>query len=82
MSLIGVRVRYFALFREQRGCAQELLRVEPCTAASLYSDLAAKHGFTLDSGLVRAAVNEAFAPIDTILKDGDEVVFVPPVAGG
>ena len=82
MSSIGVRVRYFALFREQRGLAEELLQVEPCTAASLYAGLASEHGFTLDPGLVRAAVNEAFAPMSTVLQDGDEVVFVPPVAGG
>ena len=29
-----------------------------------------------------AAVNRSYAPFDTPLRDGDEVVFVPPVSGG
>jgi molybdopterin converting factor small subunit len=29
-----------------------------------------------------AAVNRRYAPFDTTLADGDELVFVPPVSGG
>ncbi len=29
-----------------------------------------------------AAVNRTYAPFDTPLRDGDELVFVPPVSGG
>jgi molybdopterin converting factor subunit 1 len=28
------------------------------------------------------AVNEAYATPDTVLRDGDELAFIPPVAGG
>jgi molybdopterin converting factor small subunit len=27
-------------------------------------------------------VNRRYAPFDTPLEDGDEVVFIPPVSGG
>ena len=28
------------------------------------------------------AINESYATPDTLLRDGDELVFIPPVAGG
>lgn len=28
------------------------------------------------------AVNESYASPDTVLRDGDELAFIPPVAGG
>jgi len=31
---------------------------------------------------VRAAVNQDMAQADTVLADGDEVAFFPPVTGG
>jgi molybdopterin converting factor subunit 1 len=31
---------------------------------------------------LRCAVNEDFAPLDRVLQPGDEVAFLPPVAGG
>lgn len=30
----------------------------------------------------RQAVNADFAPADTVLRDGDEVAFLPPMSGG
>ena len=35
-----------------------------------------------ETGVVRCAVNQAFARPDTVLKAGDEVAFFPPVTGG
>ena len=28
------------------------------------------------------AINSDYAAVETVLKDGDEVVFIPPVSGG
>ena len=28
------------------------------------------------------AVNQAIAPVSTLLKDGDEIAFMPPFSGG
>ena len=77
-----VRVQYFALLREQRGLAQESLVTEAATAGDLYEELRARHGFTLLSGQLRAAVNDEFAPWTAPLSEGDALVFLPPVAGG
>jgi molybdopterin converting factor subunit 1 len=78
----NVRVQYFAILREQRGLAQENLVTAAATAGDLYDELRARHGFTLPQARLRAAVNDEFAPWTAPLRDGDALVFLPPVAGG
>jgi molybdopterin converting factor subunit 1 len=78
----NVRVQYFAILREQRGEAEEHLSTEAATAADLYRELSAKYGFTLAAEQVRAAVNDEFSPWTAPLREGDAIVFLPPVAGG
>ena len=75
-------VHYFAILREQRGVSQEKLTTAAATPAALYDELRARHGFTLPGDRVRAAVNDAFVDAATPLRDGDRIVFIPPVAGG
>ena len=81
-----VRVRLFAAIRETLGREQieitlaagatpedawrELLRLDTTGALS-----ARRHNLA-------AAVNRKYAKFDAPLKDGDEVVFIPPVSGG
>jgi len=78
----NVRVQYFAILREQRGAAEEHLSTAAPTAGDLYHELSSRHGFTLVPEQVRAAVNDEFAPWTTPLREGDAIVFLPPVAGG
>lgn len=78
----NVRVQYFAILREQRGLAQENLLTAAETAGELYDELRARHGFTLPQDRLRAAVNDEFAPWAAPLREGDALVFLPPVAGG
>jgi molybdopterin converting factor subunit 1 len=75
-----VNVRYFALFRERVGRDEERIATEAATVQDLYAELRPRLG--LDPSMVRAAVNGEFADDGHPLADGDEVVFVPPVAGG
>jgi molybdopterin synthase sulfur carrier subunit len=77
-----VRLRYFAVLREQRGLDAERVETAAATASDLYQELRARHGFTLPADRLRVAVNEAFAPWSTAIRDGDEIVFIPPMAGG
>ncbi len=77
-----IRVQYYAIFREQAGASEEELDTPASTAAELYIELARRHGFTLAPDALRAVVNEEFADWETPLRDGDRVVFIPPVAGG
>jgi molybdopterin converting factor subunit 1 len=75
-------VHYFAILREQRGLSQEKLTTAAATPAALYEELRARHSFTLPGDRVRAAVNDAFVDAAAPLRDGDRIVFIPPVAGG
>lgn len=77
-----IRVTYFAQLREQRGLAQEACATSAATASDLYAELRGRHGFSLPAERLRVAINEEFAPWDASLRDGDTLVFIPPVAGG
>jgi molybdopterin converting factor subunit 1 len=75
-------VQYFAILREQRGREEETLSTQAATPEALYEELRRRHRFTLPTARVRAAVNGEFAAASSPLKDGDSLVFIPPVAGG
>jgi sulfur-carrier protein len=75
-----VNVRYFALFRERAGLDEERIETSASTVEALYAELQPRLG--LDPKMVRAAVNGEFVENEHPLAEGDEIVFVPPVAGG
>jgi molybdopterin converting factor subunit 1 len=77
-----IQINYFALFREQRGLSQETIDTAAETVGQLYEELQSRHCFTLSKGSLRAALNDEFCQWDSILKAGDRIVFIPPVAGG
>lgn len=77
-----LRVVYYALLREQAGLPEESVTTHAESPAELYRELARRHGFTLAPSQLRAAINGDFASFDAALAAGDEVVFIPPVAGG
>ncbi|MEF1220359.1 molybdopterin synthase sulfur carrier subunit, partial [Photobacterium damselae] len=55
------------------------------TAEELRQQLALrgdKWQLALESGKLLVAVNQTICPLDTEIKDGDEVAFFPPVTGG
>ena len=79
---VTVNLRYFAILREQRGIGSEQLSTMAETPAALYDALKNQYGFTLPADRVRVAINDQFDGMDRLLRDGDNVVFVPPVAGG
>ncbi len=77
-----VLLRYVALLRDERGQAEESLETRAATPRALYHDLRARHGFSLPDTRLQVAVNDEFAAWDQPLRDGDQLVFLPPVAGG
>jgi molybdopterin converting factor subunit 1 len=77
-----IHVEYFAILREQRRASAETLSTQAATPAALYAELREKFGFSLPAERVRAAINDEFVAANTPLRDGDRVVFIPPVAGG
>ncbi|MDP1026606.1 molybdopterin converting factor subunit 1 [Sphingomonas sp. KR1UV-12] len=85
---MAVRMLYFAWVRERVGCGEEL--VEPpagvTTVAQLVDWLAMRsdgHAQAFaDRGRLRAAVDQAFVPLDTAFGSAGEVAIFPPVTGG
>ena len=80
--MINIHVQYFAILREQRGLGEERLATAAATPTALYDEISARHAFTLPGYCIRAAVNDTFVDGAAPLREGDRVVFIPPVAGG
>lgn len=77
-----VRVRYFAVLRDRAGLAEETVETAASTARGLVDELIVSRSLGLPSPLIRVAINGAFVADDTQLNEGDDLVLIPPVAGG
>lgn len=77
-----VQVSYFAVLREKRGLNSEQCSTQAATLGEFYEELSARHGFGMPIHNLRVARNNEFCSWDAELISGDEVVFIPPVAGG
>jgi molybdopterin-guanine dinucleotide biosynthesis protein A len=77
-----LHVRYYALMREQAGRSEESIETSAATPADLYAELKSRHAFSLPREQLKVAVNSEFSDWSRILRQGDAVVFIPPVAGG
>jgi molybdopterin synthase sulfur carrier subunit len=75
-----IQVRFFAGLRERLGIAEKQLSVPPDTTVAAAWGLAVPDISIPDN--VLAARNMEYAGLDTVLEDGDEVAFFPPVTGG
>ncbi|TAE75225.1 MAG: hypothetical protein EAZ84_09795 [Verrucomicrobia bacterium] len=82
VTLKTLNVLYFAKLREARGLDEERVASLACTPAGLYAELRFRHRLPLDIDSLRVARNGDFTTWDQLLVDGDELVFIPPVAGG
>jgi len=77
-----VHIKYFALLRDERGLASEILLTEAATLAELYNEIRCRHHLSLPIERMSVAVNDDFADWNRSVENNDVVVFVPPVAGG
>ncbi len=83
-SEIRVNILFFAHFSDLAGHANEVIALPTgSTVGDLTSLLAARDRKLSDLiGYGRASVNADWATPNTILSDGDEVAFMPPMSGG
>ena len=79
-----VRLLFFAVLRDITGKGEEEIDLpEGTRAGDVWNRLRQKHREL--AGYERppmTAVNEAYVSADQLLCEGDEVAFIPPVAGG
>jgi molybdopterin synthase catalytic subunit len=81
---VQVTVKWFGPLREATGTKELGVRLdEGASLGDLAELLARQHeAFAALLPRLRAAVNQEIAESDRVLADGDEVAFLPPVAGG
>ena len=77
-----LNVKYFAALREIAGIDGETVETTATNASELYKELTDKYLFSLKEETLKVAINEEYEEFDTPFKEGDIVVFIPPVAGG
>ena len=79
-----VKVKFFAILRERAGAAEATKEInEGSTVADLWKILQRDYP-KLDVPGIRLlyAVNQEYVTPDRVLRDSEEVVFIPPVSGG
>lgn len=79
-----VTVRLFARLRDIAGAAEFVKDAAPGdTIGSIWRQLVADYpelgGYERS---ISSALNADYARMDQLLRDGDEVAFLPPVSGG
>jgi molybdopterin converting factor subunit 1 len=79
-----VKVKLFAILRERAGTAEVTKEIqEGSTVADLWAALQEDYPKLAVPGIrLLYAVNQDYVRPDRVLKNSDEVVFVPPVSGG
>jgi molybdopterin-guanine dinucleotide biosynthesis protein A len=77
-----INVQYYALLREQAGRSSESVVTTAMAPRDLYQELKGRYPFSLAPEMLRVAVNSEFGDWGQRLREGDSVVFIPPVAGG
>lgn len=77
-----LHIQYYAALREQRGVSQEHYVTEAANPSELYQELSKRFSLSICPQLLRLAINDQFAAWDSTIKEGDKIIFIPPVAGG
>ena len=79
-----VKVKLFAILRERAGAAEVVKEMkEGSTVADLWAALQQDYPKLAVPGVrLLYAVNQDYVKPECVLKDADEVVFIPPVSGG
>jgi len=81
---LEVHTLFFASYREKIGSQRvDITLPVGATVSDLISGLRSKGDeFSCLPETALVAVNQVYAGEETVLTDGDEVAFIPPVSGG
>ena len=80
-----LRVLFFAQTRELIGLDAIEVNENFTTVEELRQNLAAKGdkwALALQSDKLLVAINQTLMPLESAVKNGDEIAFFPPVTGG
>ena len=81
-----ITIKYFASLKSIAEKEEDNLDIErPISIdqlSNIISKTAPKMGAVIREKKVMISVNQEMASADTIIRDGDEVAFLPPFSGG
>ena len=79
---IKIQVIYFAKLRELTGLDEETFSIKQGNKpGDVLASINKRHEIDVEINF-KIAVNDEFSDWDIELKDGDRLVFIPPVTGG
>ena len=79
---INIKIQYFAVLQEITGCSSETLSLQVgSTPETVYQTLKDRYDLPNQNRL-KVAINDCFCSWESILKNEDTIVFIPPVTGG
>ena len=81
-----VTVKYFANLRQIAGKDEDQFELSGETTLEQFSDLIAekmpKIGEMVRQKKILVSINYDVVPLDTLVRDGDEIALLPPFSGG
>jgi len=81
-----VIVKYFANLKQMAGKDEDQFDINEGTTLAQLSDLIEKSvpqlGNMVREKKVMISLNYDVVPLDTVVKDGDEIALLPPFSGG
>ena len=78
-----INILYFASLADEANCHEEKVTVPKSTSLNeLYAQLNQKYNFSREPSELKVSINDYFAKWSDDINDGDNVVFITPVAGG
>lgn len=83
-EIVRVTVKLFAAYQEAFGMSEIELELPTQSSVSVVRDrlIADRPELEKWRNLTRLGINLQFVEPDVLLRDGDEVVLIPPVSGG
>jgi molybdopterin synthase sulfur carrier subunit len=78
-----IKVTYYGQFRDITGLSEEEIEAKDgVTVVELRDQVREKHPRIAAKREILVAINNSFAPLETVIKQDDQVAFFPPVSGG
>jgi molybdopterin synthase sulfur carrier subunit len=78
-----IKITYYGQFRDITGLKEEEIETKDgITVIELRDQVREKYPRIAAKDEVLVAVNNSFAPLETVVKKDDQVAFFPPVSGG
>ena len=78
-----IKLIYYASLREAIQKEKEVITIEKNTSLrNLYKILENRYKLLLDKETLRVAINDKYVCWETIIKENDQIVFIPPLSGG